>query len=1114
MKYFTKKYIKVFLFVVLGVFVFGVTPVSALMASASASVTVTAPNGGECFTPGSKINIAWITDANHVAIAYRMDTEAAPLAWSFNSSAWNIKHNPSGSSFEWTIPSTIVLGPYKIWIEGHDGNHATTAPADSSNNPFGFATSCSTMSDTAGSTTSDTQAPTMPGALTLSVISSGQINLSWPTSADNVGVAKYKIFRNDTFLSETSNLTYSDTSLNASTSYSYYVKAIDAAGNVSTPNATVSATTQAAAIVATGTATDTTAPSTPLTPTISPSTSSSIKISFLASTDNVGVTAYKLYRCACGNTSNMILLATISTLNYTDNNLSASTTYTYTVAAVDAAGNVSPQSPGASGTTFAGTTAVADTTPPSVVQFGNMTDSLGHIRAGASFSEAIKNDDVNTSTVYIIEVATGNKVNCVVSAYHSGVDCATSLPATSGVDYKLVVKGIKDLAGNTMTTDYISPVFRKSDTTTLVPLATITPIVIPLITSEPTVASSLNKTKIISGSVTFSNGQPVMDARVGAYNVEFAGSWVDADVNSDGTFSLDVSGGIWRVGVTPKSENSNWSASQNIQTVSFVFDNSVENKKINFSIPLASSTLSVKAVDDKNMPLSGVGIMLDSIGAGGESATKVRFTDIRITDKNGVAHFNVISGSYYIRGYTANNALLNPKEQAVNISGVNNSATLIFGLRSTIRSTDVTITGKVYLNDGTSLGGVLVGAWSEAGESRSVTTASDGTFSMTISKTNRWHFMAVKEIAFIPYKSTDIVLETNEDTATLDLHLVKFSGFRLIAPVTEIHSVERQAVVKIADGTKVVVEPNAASGALGGTVNVIIKPTVEVVSQAGVQVIGLAYDISMSDSYGTQLTEFKKKIEITLPYDEKILKDEKITAEQLKIAYFSEKLNTWVMIDDYTLNKDKKVLVARVDHLTRFAIVSAADITPPLAPSALIATLVKAKGVQLAWVNPKSDFDHVKVYRSLKAKELGSVIAPDVTKEVFVDDTTLVALIYYYTVRAVDPAGNESTNTNQIKAVGVGKIASAAVVNKVSRILKLGSRGTEVKLLQKVLIIEKFLAGKMDGKFGKSTQKALIAFQEKYASDILTPLSLSKGDGVVGKATRIKLNQILETLPR
>ncbi|MGQ7886398.1 CBM96 family carbohydrate-binding protein [Paenibacillus sp. WC2504] len=91
----------------------------------------------------------------------------------------------------------------------------------------------------------DTQAPSAPSGLTGSAASSSQINLSWNASTDNVGVTGYDVYRNGTFLKNVSGTSTSDTGLTASTTYSYYVKAKDAAGNASAQSSTINATTSA-----------------------------------------------------------------------------------------------------------------------------------------------------------------------------------------------------------------------------------------------------------------------------------------------------------------------------------------------------------------------------------------------------------------------------------------------------------------------------------------------------------------------------------------------------------------------------------------------------------------------------------------------------------------------------------------------------------------------------------------------------------------------------------------------------------------------------------------------------------------------------------------------------
>lgn len=89
----------------------------------------------------------------------------------------------------------------------------------------------------------DTQAPTVPTNLNANVVSSTQINLSWSASSDNVGVAGYRVFRNSVLVASVKTTSYGDTGLSPLTTYSYFVKAYDAAGNVSGASNTVTATT-------------------------------------------------------------------------------------------------------------------------------------------------------------------------------------------------------------------------------------------------------------------------------------------------------------------------------------------------------------------------------------------------------------------------------------------------------------------------------------------------------------------------------------------------------------------------------------------------------------------------------------------------------------------------------------------------------------------------------------------------------------------------------------------------------------------------------------------------------------------------------------------------------
>ncbi len=177
--------------------------------------------------------------------------------------------------------------------------------------------------------------PSTPGNLSATAVSSSAIDLSWTASTDDVGVAGYTVYRGGVPVATTSATGYRDTGLTASTMYTYAVRAFDAEDNVSPLSDPDSAVTLSL---------DTTPPSKPTNVQAAVVSSSQIDLSWTASTDNVAVEGYKIYR-------NGILAAMRVGNSYSDSGLAASTTYTYTISSYDAAGNGSPVSSPVSATT-------------------------------------------------------------------------------------------------------------------------------------------------------------------------------------------------------------------------------------------------------------------------------------------------------------------------------------------------------------------------------------------------------------------------------------------------------------------------------------------------------------------------------------------------------------------------------------------------------------------------------------------------------------------------------------------------------------------------------------------------------------------------------------------
>ncbi|MFC7487068.1 fibronectin type III domain-containing protein [Knoellia sp. CPCC 206453] len=175
----------------------------------------------------------------------------------------------------------------------------------------------------------DTQAPTAPSALRSTSTTASSVSLSWTASSDNVGVTAYDVYNGSALATTVTSTTATVSGLRADTEYSFTVKARDAAGNVSSTSGPVTARTQPG-----DPGGDNEPPTTPGGLRTAGITSTTVSLAWDAAVDNVGVTAYDVYR---GTT----LATTSASTSATVTGLSPNTEYSFTVLAKDAAGNAS-----------------------------------------------------------------------------------------------------------------------------------------------------------------------------------------------------------------------------------------------------------------------------------------------------------------------------------------------------------------------------------------------------------------------------------------------------------------------------------------------------------------------------------------------------------------------------------------------------------------------------------------------------------------------------------------------------------------------------------------------------------------------------------------------------
>ena len=331
---------------------------------------------------------------------------------------------------------TANVPSYQVFNKGGTKNYVAFNP--------GTAALCVTFSDgkamnvapkqlvvngTACGATGDTQAPTVPTGVMVGGVTTSSIALSWAASTDNVGVTGYEVLRNGAVVGSPAGTTYTDTGLAANTTYSYTVKAKDAAGNKSGASAAVNGKTAAAP--------DTTAPTVPGGFAVSGVTASSVSLKWNASTDagGSGLAGSDVFRAGAKVGS-----APAGTLAYTDTGLAANTSYSYTVKARDAAGNISAASAAVTGKTAAVPTTVPARSQIQAESYSaaepRITKTLGGTAVGTTADGTwIKLSSIDfgaTSPVdFLINIASGLNGSGSITLYRDSISPANQI-ATLG----------------------------------------------------------------------------------------------------------------------------------------------------------------------------------------------------------------------------------------------------------------------------------------------------------------------------------------------------------------------------------------------------------------------------------------------------------------------------------------------------------------------------------------------------------------------------------------------------------------------------------------------------------------------------------------------------------
>jgi chitodextrinase len=225
--------------------------------------------------------------------------------------------------------------------------------------------------------------------LTTKSVSSNRILLTWTPSTDNVGVTGYNVFVDNVYVKTVTVNQTELTGLTQLTTYSIQVQALDAAKNRSVRSTALSVTTR-----------DGLAPSVPSGLVSSNITKTGFRVTWTASTDNVAVRSYNVYR-------NGVYVATVgsTTSSYTFSGLPFNETHSVRIMAIDTAGNRSAQSEALS----IATTFTPDPTPPSAptnLESSNVSKTGFRVTwTAATDNVAVTNYNIYRNGAYVATVS-------------------------------------------------------------------------------------------------------------------------------------------------------------------------------------------------------------------------------------------------------------------------------------------------------------------------------------------------------------------------------------------------------------------------------------------------------------------------------------------------------------------------------------------------------------------------------------------------------------------------------------------------------------------------------------------------------------------------------------
>jgi len=426
----------------------------------------------------------------------------------------------------------------------------------------------------------------------------------------------------------------------------------------------------------------------------------------------------------------------------------------------------------------------------------------------------------------------------------------------------------------------------------------------------------------IIGTIRDENGNAVTGVFMDIFATNDNGGWQNAMINqSNGTYEMAVASAVdpWSIGYFVDPSSGYFSEKL---TDSSISGNSGDTITKNITVRTANATISGQVTDNSGSPMSDVFVFADNRTAGydrqGAEFMGPMFMGDNMTDANGNFSVNVPAGTYNVGASLPRDIrseLINPERVQVTVAA-NGTATANLAFKSA----DIEVAGTVNL-DGSPQEDAYVWAWSEEGGYTEAQADDSGNYILNVTADDNWHIGTNSDVVDSTnyVRSEEYIIDTSTaDSFNQDINLETVVG-GLADPVTTSFDPANAKVSNLSDGSQITIPANAMGDA--DTVTLNASTTSELPRTTNAKPIGTGLELTAMEEDGTSITSFDSDVSITLPYDETVLDDLRITEDDLVAAYWDETNGVWQPLDNYTIDKENNLIVMSTSHFTTFGIV-------------------------------------------------------------------------------------------------------------------------------------------------------------------------------------------------